>query len=67
MSIAITEENLTIQHGTVSSYTNWYCRCPSCTDAMRQYQADRRKYLRQGHRMLKPGWRDEIRGEGDEK
>lgn len=28
------------QHGSVSTYNNWMCRCAKCTEAIRRYMAD---------------------------
>ena len=31
-----------IKHGTLYAYNNYYCRCPDCKAAMREYQTARR-------------------------
>lgn len=40
-------------HGMVSGYTNYFCRCPECTEAWNEYTRNRRSERKDG--SMPPG------------
>lgn len=41
--VRLTAGIVDVEHGTVNSYSNYQCRCESCTEAMRVYAAKMRE------------------------